>query len=128
MGELQYLDVIGANAARIRQGLRKKRQEAAHQKRAAAMRNLANLEKMIADVERGILALQLSINVEIASARVHDPSQCGYPITARTLASRRDNLKLTLAVLSDRLAELRADSGQVGGDVHSRPVPESCFQ
>jgi exonuclease VII small subunit len=31
------------------------------------MRNLANLEKMIADVERGILALQLSINQSRAS-------------------------------------------------------------
>src|SRR5947207_14428489 len=107
MSELQYYETT--KAARIRQRLREGPEQTAYRKREAVMRNLTNLQKTIADVERVILALQLSINAETANARGHDPLQCGYPIAARTLASRRDNLKLTLAALSDRLAQLRAN-------------------
>jgi hypothetical protein len=61
---------------------------------------------MIAELERGILALQLSIDAALAIVRVRDPSHQDYPIVARALAGRRDNLKLTLVALSKRLAEL----------------------
>jgi hypothetical protein len=83
-------------------------------KHAAAVREIANLQAAITDLERVVLALQLNIDAELESAGVRDPSHFGYPIVARTLALRRDNLKVTVAVLSTRLAELTATAGRVG--------------
>jgi len=49
------------------------------------------------------------IAAEEEQAGVFDPSQAGYPILARTLAARRDNLKQTIAALERRLSDLPAD-------------------
>ena len=72
----------------------------------AAQREAVQLQATIADFERGLLALQLSIEAELKSVWIRDPSHFAFPITARVLVARRDNLKATIAALSDRPASL----------------------
>lgn len=69
-------------------------------KRQTAIR----LRMMIASIGRDIANLDASIGSELALARVRKPSHFAYPIAARTMQARRENLKATVAALSDRLA------------------------
>jgi hypothetical protein len=85
----------------------------ARRKLNSAMREVASLQATIADLERGMHALQFSIDAELAGATLRDPSEPGYPVTARALAARRDNLKITIATLSQRLAGLTGTDSKV---------------
>ncbi len=67
-------------------------------------RTAIRLRMMIASIERDIANLDASINSELALARVRKPSHFAYPVAARTMQARRENLKATVAALSDRLA------------------------
>jgi hypothetical protein len=69
-------------------------------KKRTAMR----LRATIADFERELANLDLSISSELALARVRDPSHFAYPISARMMKARHENLKATVAALSERLA------------------------
>jgi hypothetical protein len=62
------------------------------------------LRTMIAGLEREIANLDLSIRSELELSRVREPSHFAYPILARTMQGRRENLQATVAALSDRLA------------------------
>jgi hypothetical protein len=64
-------------------------------------RTATQLGMMIASIERDIANLDVSINSELEVARVRKPF--AYPIAARTMQARRENLKATVAALSDRL-------------------------
>jgi hypothetical protein len=68
--------------------------------RRAAMQ----LRAMIAAFERALSSLDDSINADLERARIRDPSHFAYPISVRTMTTRRNNLKATIAALSDRLA------------------------
>jgi hypothetical protein len=70
-------------------------------KRAAA----ARARSLIADLERQAASLDDTIGNVLTRARVRDPSDCAYPIEARTMGARRDNIKSTIAVLSGWLTE-----------------------
>jgi hypothetical protein len=59
------------------------------------------------DLNRTICILNCDIATEEERARVFERSDAMYPILARTLAARRDNLKVTVAALEQRLAKLR---------------------
>jgi hypothetical protein len=78
-----------------------------------AQKEIENLHATIFDLERGVLALQLEMDAEHTIARARDPSHFGYPIAVRTMAARRDNLKVTLATLSKRLSELTESTGKI---------------
>jgi hypothetical protein len=59
------------------------------------------------DLNRTICILNCDIATEEECARVFERSDAMYPILARTLAARRDNLKVTVAALDQRLAKIR---------------------
>jgi hypothetical protein len=67
-------------------------------------RTVIRLRMMIASIEQEIAKLDVSISSELAMARVRKPSHSTYPIAARTMHARRENLKATIAALADHHA------------------------
>jgi hypothetical protein len=55
---------------------------------------------------RTIQILNIDISTEEERARVFDMRDLAYPILARTMAARRENLKVTVAALERRLRTL----------------------
>ncbi len=62
--------------------------------------------RLIADITRVIDILSADIAAEEASSGVSDTTKAEYPILARTLAARRENLQSTVASLHQRLDDL----------------------
>ena len=71
-----------------------------------AQREATQISTMLSDLDRTIRLLECDIALHEANARVKDHAYFGYPIAARTMAARRDNLKTTVAVLEQRLSNL----------------------
>ncbi|MGH6711285.1 MAG: hypothetical protein ACREEK_20215 [Bradyrhizobium sp.] len=67
-------------------------------------RTATQIRRMIANLEHEIACLAVSIASELEQARVREPSHFGYPMLVRAMQIRNDNLKATVASLSDRLA------------------------
>lgn len=63
-------------------------------------------EAMLRDLRNAVGLLDHSIEAELESSRIRDPSHFAFPMTARTLLARRDNLKATIAALADQLTML----------------------
>jgi hypothetical protein len=80
--------------------LRKQRE--IHAIRRESMQIRATLEKL----DRAVLSLDGDINAHLKQARVRDPSHFAYPIFARAMIARRDNLSATIAILSERLTKI----------------------
>jgi hypothetical protein len=70
------------------------------------------ISKMLADLVRTIELIESDIAAEEGRTGISDRSDAKYPILARTLIERRDNLKVTVAFLERRLTE-RAQHEQV---------------
>jgi hypothetical protein len=64
----------------------------------------AGVRRLIEELEGQATGLDTTIVTILAAARVRDPSDCAYPIEARTLGARRDNIKSTITALSGWLA------------------------
>jgi hypothetical protein len=64
-----------------------------------ALRDVARISALISDIDRHVRILDCDIAAEEKRARVFDPFNAAYPILARTLAARRDNLRDTIAAL-----------------------------
>jgi hypothetical protein len=95
------------HAGRIRAILAKRQaqNEAREQREIEIKRRAATqLRTMIANLDREVANLDDGISSELTLARVRDPSHFAYPISVRTMQARRENLKTTIAALSDRLA------------------------
>ena len=73
---------------------------------AAALREAEQIRTLIADLDRVVLNLDCDVAAEEERAGVADRSEAAYPILARTLATRRDNLRDTIVALEQRLANL----------------------
>jgi hypothetical protein len=73
-------------------------------------REALQMRQLIADVERVVRILNSDIADEEEKASVSDRSQAEYPMLARTLAARRDNLQGTIAALKKRMDNLSADA------------------
>ena len=73
-----------------------------------AQREATQIGTMLSDLDRTIRLLERDIALHEASARVKDPAYFGYPLAARTMAARRDKVKMTIAVLERRLSELES--------------------
>jgi hypothetical protein len=75
------------------------------------LREVARISAFIGDLNRRAQLLDCDIAAEEERARVFNPFDATYPVLARTLVARRDNLKATVAVLERRFAGLqeRAD-------------------
>jgi len=86
---------------RINQSETRKQSEIANQKIAAA-----RIQELISRLERTVLSLNGSIDAVLQGDQVRDPSHFAYPIAARTMSARRDNIRGTIAVLSQQLADI----------------------
>jgi septation ring formation regulator EzrA len=63
---------------------------------------------LIADIDRIVQILSGDIAAEEKQAGVFDRSRADYPMLARKLAARRDNLAGTIAALERQLADIPA--------------------
>jgi septation ring formation regulator EzrA len=70
-----------------------------------ASHQVAQTRALIADIDRIVQILNDAIAAEEKTAGVFDRSQARYPMQARLLAARRDNLAGTIATLEQRLVE-----------------------
>ena len=66
----------------------------------------ARIQSMIATLERAICSLDGSIDARLQTSQVRDPSSFAYPVAARAMGARRDNIWVTIAVLSQQLAKI----------------------
>ena len=73
--------------------------------RETAVREIAVITKILADLVRTVRLIESDIAAEEARAGVSDRSDVKYPMLARTLGERRDNLKRTIAGLEARYSE-----------------------
>ena len=69
-------------------------------------REAAQIRSMISSLNSTIASLDGSIAADLERSLIQDPQHCAFPISARTMIARRDNLKGTVAALSDRLAKV----------------------
>jgi hypothetical protein len=72
-----------------------------------AVREAAQVSALISDLDRAVRIINQDIAAEEERARVSDRSDTAYPILARALAARRDNLRDTIAALEQRLATIK---------------------
>src|ERR1700722_6798567 len=79
-----------------------------HFGRATPAREALQTRALIADINRVVQILDSDIAAEEERAQIFDRSQGEYPMLARTLAARRDNLVGTIALLEERLSTLQA--------------------
>ena len=75
---------------------------------ATALREAAVIRSMMDDLNHTVSLIDCDIAAEEARARISDRSNSAYPILARTLAARRDNLRDTIAALEQRLTTIKA--------------------
>ena len=75
---------------------------------ATPAREALQTRVLIADINRVVQILDGDIAAEEERARIFDRSQGKYPMLARTLAARRDNLVGTITLLEERLSTLQA--------------------
>jgi septation ring formation regulator EzrA len=71
-------------------------------------REATQTKTLIADIDRIVQILNADIAAEEEQAGIFDCSRPEYPVLARALAARRDNLKETIAALEQRLELTRA--------------------
>jgi len=73
---------------------------------AQAIKEVTQTRRLIADINRIVQILDSDIAAEEQQAGVFDPCHAEYPVLARTLAARRDNLRHTIAALEERLVNV----------------------
>ena len=78
-------------------------------------REAARIRKMIFDLDRTVQLLDCDITTEEERTRISNRSDAAYPILARMLAARRDNLGETIAALEQRFSKL--DQGELVVDL-----------
>jgi hypothetical protein len=74
--------------------------------RESGLREATQIRTMLLDLDRTVQILDCDIATEEKRVRVSDPFNAAYPILARALTVRRDNLKVTIAALEERLAKI----------------------
>ena len=74
------------------------------QPRFETARETAVISKILADLVRTVQLIECEIAAQEERGGVSDQSDV-YPMLARTLIERRDNLKMTIDALEQRLAE-----------------------
>ena len=85
----------------------------------AARRQASRIRSMIEDLRRGVALLDADIEAVVAFERRVDPTSKGYPIAARTMKVRRNNLINTISLLEAKLGvpsnvEVELDSHLTG--------------
>jgi hypothetical protein len=69
----------------------------------AASRRALQIRSMIEELRRGVALLETDIEAVIAFDRRVDPTNAAYPIAARTMKVRRNNLISTISLLEAKL-------------------------
>jgi hypothetical protein len=72
----------------------------------AAQREAVKIRKMIGDLDRSVQLLNCDIAIEEKRTGIADHSDIAYSILASMLATRRDNLRVTITALERRLSKL----------------------
>jgi flagellar FliJ protein len=75
---------------------------------------MAQMESMIAGLERMVKTLKTEIEAEQVRSGVNDPAQFNYPTIATALIRRRDNAMRTIDMLRRELTELDRVAKQTG--------------
>ena len=70
----------------------------------AVLKEVAAVSALISDLDRAVRLLENDIATEEERAGVSDPFNTAYPIVARMMTARRDNLKETIVALERRLS------------------------
>jgi hypothetical protein len=96
----------GTTTTRRRRGYQKDPAYQAKMVRRDALR----LRATIAEIEHSIMVLERSIEVEPELVGVKDRTELTYPTSARAMAARLENLRITRAALVSRLIGLEAVS------------------
>jgi len=76
-------------------------------RRTTVQREVTQIGTMIRDLNQVVRQLETDADLEEKRARIFDPRDTAYPILARVLTVRRDNLKATIGALEQRMASLR---------------------
>src|SRR6266478_1846506 len=79
-----------------------RRQKEIENNRTAAVR----IRNMIAALGRAVSSLNASIDAALEGSQVQDPTNFAYPVAARAMCARRDNIQGTIAVLFRQLAKI----------------------
>ena len=61
-------------------------------------------EAVLVDLKNAAALLDGSIEIELQISPTRDPRDFAFPMTARALIARRDNLRATIAAISEELA------------------------
>lgn len=72
----------------------------------ASQREATQIRSMISDLECIVNTICRSIEAELEGARILNPSHFGFPMAARALVTRRDNLQATIAALAEHLTKI----------------------
>ena len=84
-----------------------KRQRHFESSSGPSLREAVQIRTLIADLDRLVRIINCDIAAEEEYARVCDRSDAAYPMLARTLSARRDNLRDTIAGLEQRLRTIK---------------------
>jgi hypothetical protein len=88
-------------------------------------REAAQIGGLIRDLERIVRIIDSDIAAQEQDARVFDASKAAYPIAARMLRARRDNLANTIASLESRVASLLPQTESAPSNLVTRFRTES---
>jgi hypothetical protein len=69
-------------------------------------REAGQIRSTIASLDHTIEVLESSITAALERSHVTDPRHYAFPISARAMIARRDNLRGTIAALLDKLSKL----------------------
>jgi hypothetical protein len=69
-----------------------------------SLREATQTKSLIADLDRIVQIIESDISLQEDQAQTSDCAHANYPLGARILAARRDNLKQTIALLERRLS------------------------
>jgi hypothetical protein len=75
--------------------------------RTKALQEMAQIETLIQSLQDAVERLEHDITAEEARVGIVDLANVGYPILARVLAVRRENLLATIETVEQRRAALR---------------------
>ena len=76
-------------------------------RRRSVQREVMQIETIIRDLSASFERLRSDVVAEEMRVGISDPHNTAYPILARVLTVRRENLKATIAALEQRLETLR---------------------
>ena len=74
----------------------------------AAQKEAERLRTMTSELQRIVTVLEANLEAELERSEIRDPSHYAFPMSARALIARRENLKATIASLLDRLATVES--------------------